>query len=161
MSLMSRPRNPRSCRICTQPVNDYCAVYCSNRCQLQAQYKIYIERWKAGLETGVAGAAGISRYIRRYFIEEYGERCQQCGWEKRNPVTGKVPLTIDHIDGDCLNNSESNLRLLCPNCHSLTPNYGNLNKGRSKRYHRRAQATMRRVLGDVIQKGEEVNTVGQ
>src|SRR5689334_10051171 len=109
MSLMSRPRNPGSCRMCANPVKDYCAIYCSNRCQLQAQYKTYIGRWKAGLETGVAGAAGISRYIRRYFIEEYGERCQQCGWEKRNPVTGKVPLTIDHIDGDCLNNSESNL----------------------------------------------------
>lgn len=148
---MSKPKNPRRCRICSNPVNDYCAVYCSNRCQLQAQYRAYIERWKAGLETGVAGATGMSRYIRRYFIEEYGERCQQCGWQERNPVTGKVPLTIDHIDGDCLNNAEINLRLLCPNCHSLTPNYGNLNRGHSQRYYRRAQATMRRVLGDVAQ----------
>jgi 5-methylcytosine-specific restriction endonuclease McrA len=147
---MSKPKNPRRCRICPNPVNDYCAVYCSNRCQLQGQYKAYIERWKAGLETGIAGAAGISRYIRRYFVEEYGEQCQQCSWQERNPITGKVPLTIDHIDGDCLNNTESNLRLLCPNCHSLTPNYGNLNRGRSQRYYRRAQATMRRVLRDVV-----------
>jgi len=109
-----------------------------------------LERWKAGLETGIAGATGISRYIRRYLIEKYGERCQQCGWQERHPTTGKVPLTIDHIDGDCLNNSETNLRLLCPNCHSLTPNYGNLNRGRSQRYYRRAQATMRRILGDTV-----------
>jgi len=147
---MSRPKSPRTCRICSNPVNDYCAVYCSNRCQLQAQYKVYLERWKAGLETGIAGATGISRYIRRYLIEKYGERCQQCGWQERHPTTGKVPLTIDHIDGDCLNNSETNLRLLCPNCHSLTPNYGNLNRGRSQRYYRRAQATMRRILGDTV-----------
>jgi HNH endonuclease len=117
---------------------------------MTAQYEAYIERWKAGLETGVAGSAAISKHIRRYFIEQCGERCQQCDWQERNPVTGKVPLTIDHIDGDCLNNTETNLRLLCPNCHSLTPSYGNLNRGKSQRYYRRAQATMRRILGGVV-----------
>ena len=30
-------------------------------------------------------------------------------------------------DGDATNNSEDNLQLLCPNCHSLTENYGRLN----------------------------------
>jgi HNH endonuclease len=145
---MSRPKNPRHCRTCQRPVNNYCAVYCCNACQLQAQYEAYIKRWKVGDESGVAGAAGISRYIRRYLTERHGERCLRCGWQERHPVTGKVPLTIDHIDGDCLNNAPSNLRLLCPNCHSLTPNYGNLNKGRSQRYYRRAQATMRRILKD-------------
>ena len=150
MRLMSRPKNPKACRICANAINDYCAVYCSNACQLQAQYQAYIERWKNGLETGVTGAAGISRYVRRYMIEKYGERCQLCSWQERNDVTGKVPLTIDHTDGNCLNNAEVNLRLLCPNCHSLTPTYGNLNKGRSQRYHRRARATMKRILGDAV-----------
>lgn len=158
---MSKPKNPRSCHICLNPVNDYCAIYCSNRCQLQAQFQAYIERWKAGLETGVAGATGVSRYIRRYFIEKYGEQCQQCAWRERNPVTGKVPLTLDHIDGDCLNNAEVNLRLLCPNCHSLTPTYGNLNKGHSQRYYRRAHATMRRILRDAVQGPEEIDISGQ
>lgn len=150
MPFMPRPKNPRTCRTCHKPVNNYSAVYCCNTCQLQSQYQAYIERWKAGVESGVAGAAGISRYIRRYLTEQHGERCQRCGWQERHPLTGKVPLTIDHIEGNCLNNAEANLQLLCPNCHSLTPNYGNLNKGRSQRYHRRAQATMRKILKDAV-----------
>lgn len=36
-------------------------------------------------------------------------------------------MNVDHIDGDATNNSEDNLQLLCPNCHSLTENYGRLN----------------------------------
>ena len=39
---------------------------------------------------------------------------------------------MHHIDGDCTNNKMENLQLLCPNCHSLTSNFGSLNKN-SKR----------------------------
>jgi 5-methylcytosine-specific restriction endonuclease McrA len=31
-----------------------------------------------------------------------------------------------------LNHNEKNLNLLCPNCHSLTPTYGSLNKGNGR-----------------------------
>lgn len=54
--------------------------------------------------------------------------CQKCGWHEVNPYTGLVPLQIHHIDGDCTNNREENLQLLCPNCHSLTENFGSRNK---------------------------------
>ena len=33
-----------------------------------------------------------------------------------------IPLELHHIDGTH-NNSLSNLEVLCPNCHALTPNY--------------------------------------
>lgn len=81
------------------------------------------------------GGEKVSEHIRVYLIHKHGNRCSMCGWEKINPVTNKVPVQIDHIDGDYTNNKECNLRLLCPNCHSLTPNYGALNtgKGRMKR----------------------------
>lgn len=39
-----------------------------------------------------------------------------------------IPLELDHIDGNNKNNRLNNLRLLCPNCHALTPTYRGKNK---------------------------------
>lgn len=108
--------------------------FCSNKCQMDYQYKKYIVQWKIGKENGNKGilTKNISKYIKRYFIEKYGEQCILCEWNKRNFVTGRVPLEIDHKDGNTENNSENNLRLICPNCHSLTANFRNLNKGKGR-----------------------------
>jgi 5-methylcytosine-specific restriction endonuclease McrA len=58
--------------------------------------------------------------------------CSECGvgefWEGK-----KLSLQIDHFDGDSDNNAPYNLRVLCPNCHSQTDNYGIKNKGSSSR----------------------------
>ncbi len=35
---------------------------------------------------------------------------------------------VADLEARYLNNKEENLELLCPNCHSLTENYGNLNE---------------------------------
>jgi hypothetical protein len=47
--------------------------------------------------------------------------CARCGLEtwQGNPI----PLELDHINGDNRDNRLTNLRLLCPNCHALTPTY--------------------------------------
>ncbi len=44
----------------------------------------------------------------------------------------KWDLEIDHIDGNSDNNSEENLRLVCPNCHSLTSTYRGTNRGNGR-----------------------------
>ena len=46
-----------------------------------------------------------------------------------------TPIELDHINGDSTDNSLSNLRLLCPNCHTQTKTYKgkNKSKGRFKR----------------------------
>jgi hypothetical protein len=55
--------------------------------------------------------------------------CEKC---RLNPEWNGEPLTfqIDHRNGNCLDNRFENLRFLCPNCHSQTPNFGskNINK---------------------------------
>lgn len=77
-------------------------------------------------------AKGVSKHVLRYISEKYGEKCTICGWNKRNVITNRVPLEVDHVDGDSENNCEDNLRLICPNCHSLSENFRNLNRGRGR-----------------------------
>jgi hypothetical protein len=128
-----------TCAACDSPLaTRWQKKYCSNRCQLDHQHKVFIERWRHGELLGSKELAtkNISGYIKRYLLETSGEKCSLCGWHKRHSVSGKVPLEVDHIDGDAENNAESNLRLLCPNCHALTPNFKNLNRGKGRIWRR-------------------------
>lgn len=62
--------------------------------------------------------------IYRLLAQESGEQCKQCGISSE--WNGKfLRLQVDHIDGQCYNNTVDNLRLLCPNCHSQTPTFSN------------------------------------
>ena len=69
--------------------------------------------------------------LRRILHEKFGGRCQgaQCAWNFERRI---VRCHVEHIDGDSTNNVLSNLTLLCPNCHSLTPTYKNRNKGKGR-----------------------------
>ena len=78
------------------------------------------------------GSAYHSDKLRRRLIAEgvFEARCAACGlthWRG-----GRIPLELDHIDGDRENNELHNVRLVCPNCHALTPTY----RGRNKRLKR-------------------------
>ena len=66
--------------------------------------------------------------MRKYLLLKYEENCQECGVSVINPYTNKTTLEIHHIDGNRKNNLESNLQLLCPNCHSKTKTFRTLNK---------------------------------
>ena len=124
----------KSCLSCGEPIKSP-KKYCNNKCQGDFYYKEYIKRWKLNLEDGMRGKYQLSNYIKRYLFEKFDSKCAICGWNKVNPFTGNIPLEIEHIDGNYKNNTELNLTLICPNCHSLTATYkgANLGSGRKER----------------------------
>ncbi len=108
--------------------------YCSNACQGKQKRANYIDEWKRGVRKGHVGKTlTISRPVRFYIFDKFKNRCCKCGWAKINEKTKSIPLQVNHIDGNAENCLEENLELLCPNCHSLTSNFGNLNRGNGRR----------------------------
>ena len=114
----------------SKPIKTNATKYCSLRCQFDFQYKQKIDQ----LERGEYEHCGLCRssIVWRYLVEKLGERCARCGWSERNPSTGRIPIEIEHIDGDWKNNRPENLMLLCPNCHALTPTFRALNRGKGR-----------------------------
>jgi len=99
-------------------------IYCSNSCQGKAQFKGTIERFKLGEVTE-------RNTLRKVLTEVNGYNCECCGISEYN--NKPIVLQVDHIDGNAGNNMPSNLRLICPNCHSQTKSYGGGNKGNGRK----------------------------
>lgn len=104
--------------------------YCSNKCQQQQEYINWINKYKKDNSIAQSSSWGqIPPQLRRYIFGKFNNKCCKCGWDKINPYTKRLPLKVDHIDGNSENNSENNLQLLCPNCHLLTSTYRGANRG--------------------------------
>lgn len=83
---------------------------------------------------------------RLYFLGLVSPFCVKCGREEGE---NRVKLQVDHISGVSNDNRLENLRLLCPNCHSLTDTY-----------RARNMAEMRCNLRKDFYKGEMTKTSG-
>lgn len=81
-----------------------------------------------------------NRYINSHglkvrLLEEkiFNHECAICKYTKWHNGQ-KINLELDHIDGNPKDNSLSNLRVLCPNCHAQTPTYCGKNRKDRKSY---------------------------
>jgi len=101
--------------------------YCSNKCQFEYSAKEIFKRIENGEQLR-------SRYMKKYLIHKYGEKClnPDCGWD----WSKYCRIELEHKDGNSTNNELSNLTLLCPNCHSNTSTYGNKNRGNGRKVRR-------------------------
>ena len=77
----------------------------------------------------VEGRWAASHHLKNRLIREgiKPPHCEICGWAQRAD-DGRLPLELDHINGNREDNRLENLRVLCPNCHSLQPTHRGLNK---------------------------------
>ena len=122
------------CINCQKETNN--PKYCSIKCQVEHKQKVWEEKWLSGEISGFYETnhwGDTPNRIRNYLFRIHNSKCSRCGWSEINPYTNKIPLEVEHIDGNYKNNRPENLTLLCPNCHSLTKTFRGLNKGNGRK----------------------------
>lgn len=99
--------------------------FCSNKCNHEFKRNVVIK------EKFLKGTLVERNAIKKALANELGYFCTICGINEWN---GKpLILQLDHIDGNAGNHEPSNLRLVCPNCHSQTPTYSGANRGNGRK----------------------------
>lgn len=123
------------CKNCSRPFKAYKGQFCSSICSSEFKSNTVKQSIFQKIDKNEELSGSIcskQAWLKKYIIEKKGNKCSNCGWDTVNTFTNKIPIELDHIDGDCDNNELINLRLLCPNCHSLTPHF----KGGNKTYRK-------------------------
>ncbi len=131
------PRKPKSlpCINCGGPSRNSQKKFCSTQCSATYRSEQIVKKWLDGQIDGHTGAAfALRNAVREYVLKQADYACsmtvdgERCGWNKRHKSDDRPLVEVDHIDGDAANSKLSNLRVLCPNCHSETPTFRSRNR---------------------------------
>lgn len=126
-SLRSSRKTILFCVRCNSEIKSRSAKkYCSDRCN-----KLNMA------EEAIKNGQATHSILRTYLIKTTSG-CFNCGITDWMGVP--ITLQLHHIDGDSNNNALDNVQLLCPNCHSITPNFGRKNLGNGRAYRRERYA---------------------
>ena len=129
----------KKCIECGDLISPNNKDFCSRKCRTINKEKHYFINIEKGVYVFNTKQTE-EKWVKKYLIKKHGEKCIKCGWCEKHLITNNIPIQMNHIDGNSDNNKLNNVELLCPNCHSLTENYGSLNLGggRSERKIKRA-----------------------
>jgi len=101
-------------------------LFCSKFCNEDFRFKETLKRIKKGEIPDSS-----RRVIKAAIIKLRGHKCEICKTEEWQGQ--KVPLILDHIDGEHENSKLVNLRLVCPNCDAQLPTYKSKNRGKGRK----------------------------
>jgi len=75
----------------------------------------------------ISGPTLKERLIKERFFKRECSDCKNVEWQGK-----PIPLQIEHINGNPDDYRIGNLKIICPNCHALTPTYCGKNTKRHK-----------------------------